>query len=444
MELSRCDLNRMESLPGPKGLKLLQLGLMFQKNPLDALDYMHTTWGDIVFCPWPNRNCIFIFDPLMIRHVLKDNQLNYLKSSEYSHMKPLLGEGLLTSEGEKWKNQRRLMAGEFHPESIESYLNPMKKIIEENMERLQVDSYTDISEFFSRITFSIAGEIFFGAKVESFSDEVKQALEFEMERINKRIRRAWNFPTSFPTPENVKGKKAVGTLNKVVGEILDNEKGSTDNILFKLQSKTPALDKQVIRDEVMTLLLAGHETTSNTLTWTMWFLCQHPEWQLKLREELATLGKKPSEMSLADLTNLRAFRVFLLESMRLRPAIPTISRKTIAKDQLGAYEIPSGVSVQIVPYVTHRDERFWPDSKKFQPERFVHRPDKRDDFTYLPFARGARSCIGEGLAMAEATLILAYLIESFIWEIEPGFEPQLVHNLTLRSDNGLSVMAKKL
>lgn len=432
--------NNLVPLPGPKGLELYKLGMKFQTDPLGTFFHIAQNYGDLVYCPWPNRSCVFIFHPDMIRRVLKENQTNYQKAAEYSHLKPLLGEGLLTSENEHWRNQRRLMAQEFHPESLAEYLPAIKKATEANLATVQTGNYFDMSTIFSRLTFSIAGQIFFGADVESFSGDVKSALDFEMERINKRIRRAWNVPNSFPCPENIKGKKAVRTLDNVVEEIIDHGPSSADqNVLSKLLAKKIPIKS--VRDEVMTLLLAGHETTSNTLTWTLWLLCTHPEWQEKLFEELKVMGKEAKDLTLEDLANLKVFKAVIYESMRIRPAIPTISRMSLDKDVLGDYEIPAGVSVQILPYITHRDPRYWENPEAFRPERFFNRLDRRDDFVFMPFARGARSCIGEGLAMAETTLILAYMVEAFKWELKPGFEPVAVHTLTLRSENGVVVKA---
>lgn len=431
-------------LPGPRGVELYSLGLGFQKHPLETFERIHRDWGDVVYCPWPNRHCVFLFDPEHLKHVLRDNQTNYHKSAEYSHMKPLLGEGLLTSEGEMWRNQRRLMAGEFHPSSIEAYLDPMKQRAAEAIGLIPENSDFDVSAHFSALTFSMAGDMFFGADVSKFSNEAKEALEFEMERINKRIRNAWNIPSYLPTPENLKSKKAVKALDEIVENIMESDDvQNKDNILSKLLEKRPALSKKIIRDEVMTLLLAGHETTSNTLTWTLMYLCQHQEWQDKLLAELASTGKKVNQLSLSEINQLKTFKCVLQESLRLKPSIPVISRMTLEADEIGGHKINPGISVQAIPYVTHRDPRFWTDAEVFLPDRFLNRPDRRDDFTYFPFARGGRSCIGEGLAMIEATLILASFVEEFSWSIAEGFVAKPTHALTLKSSNGLRVVACK-
>jgi cytochrome P450 len=414
MELAKAFVQSDKKvIPGPRGLELLKLGAMFQNDPLATYPYIQQKWGDVVYCPWPNRKCVFLFHPDDLKHVMKDNQQNYQKSSEYSHMKPLLGEGLLTSEDEKWKTQRKIMAKEFHPPRIEEYFPQINRRIQENLldlEGKKNDAF-DVTEILSKLTFQIAGEIFFGANVARFSHEAREALESETIRVNKRMRRAINI----------------------------GEAENSFNVLRKLMHQTPPLEKKVIRDEVMTLLLAGHETTSNSLTWTLYYLCEHPEWQVKLQDELKTLGKTASQLTLEDLSELKTFKSVIQESIRLMPPIPAIGRRAIKADVLGGYEIEADVSVSFFPYVTHRDPRFWDEPMKFNPERFTNRKDRKDDFTYFPFARGARACIGEELAMVESILILANFIDGKSWKLEDSFKPEPVHHLTLRSANGLSV-----
>lgn len=432
-----------QEIPGPRGMELLKLGMLFQKDPLQAYEVIHKRYGDIVWCPWPNRQTLFLFHPDDLKRLMKDNQNNYHKSDEYSHMKPLLGEGLLTAEDEKWKAQRRIMAKEFHSARIEEYFPQIQAKIQLALNEMRPDQIFDLNSMFSKLTFQIAGDLFFGADVTQFSHGAKTALENETERINNRMRRAFNIPFVIPTPENCKGRKSVATLDEIVTSIMSkSDENQSNNVLKKLMMQSPALDKKVIRDEVMTLLLAGHETTSNSLTWTFSYLCEYPEWQDKLQEELNFLGKKASDLTMQDLPLMKVHRSVIQEALRLKPPIPAIARKSLKEDVFSGYKIEAGTAVTILPYVTHRDPRYWQNPEEFMPERFMERKDRKDDFTYFPFARGARACIGEELAMVESILILASFVENKKWEMESGFKPKPVHNLTLQSDNGLVVKFK--
>lgn len=421
--------------------ELLSVGTLLQKKPLETFTFIHQTYGDIVYCPWAGAETLFLYHPDHIRHVLKDNHTNYQKSWEYKHLKPLLGDGLLTSEGELWREQRKIMARQFHAPAIEQYLPSIQGRIEASLEELKarpLNRSLDMTEFYSAVTFEIAGEIFFGARVDEFSGVVREALHKETARVNKRMRSLINLPMFVPTKENLEGKASIKSLDQIVEKIIDEDhSGKNPNVLTKLLGHDPTMPKKQIRDEVMTLLLAGHETTSNTLTWTTWYLGQHPEWQELLAKELGVLGKKARDLTRAELLSLRTFRSVIKEALRLMPPVPAMSRMAVEDDVIDGFIVPKGLSVVMQPWVTHRDPRFWKDALSFSPERFFEREERRDDCSFFPFAKGPRACIGEDLAMIEGTAILAQLVEAFSWRLSPGFMPVPVHNLTLRSENGM-------
>jgi cytochrome P450 len=365
-------------------------------------------------------------------------------------MEPLLGEGLLTSEGDLWRRQRRIMAKEFHSSKIDQFLVSIHQSTQNKVAELSsVKAPLDITTEFNALTFEIAGSLFFGSKMEGQSLIAQTSLYTETERVNARIRRLWNFPLSFPTGENLRGNKAVKNLRGIVSGILNSTSNHAEkqNVLSKLVSykdeNGQGLPTKLISDEVMTLMLAGHETTSNGLSWASFLLAEHPEWILKLREELSEYGKTPEELTKEDLTKLPLLDAVWKESLRLYPPIPIISRQTLEEDVIGGFKVPAGVSVQCCPYVTHRDERFWNQPNTFMPERFVDRVISRDDCTYFPFAKGPRACIGEELANVEGLLILSYMTHYFDWGLKKGFKPEPHHHLTLRSENGMWLNLKK-
>lgn len=441
--IDQQNINGISDIPGPRGMELYALGFLFQKKPLQVWNMMRESYGDMVYAPWKNRESLFLFNPEHVRHILKDNHANYHKSKEYKHMEPLLGEGLLTSEGDLWRRQRRIMAKEFHAARIDEYMAAIHESTRSKMMILRDEkSPLDISTEFNALTFEIAGSIFFGSKLGNQTKMAQTALYTETARVNTRIRRIWNFPNSFPTPENRKGMKAVSDLRLIVSQILgQKDHEQKKNVLSKLvtfrDEKGNGLPEKLISDEVMTLLLAGHETTSNGLSWTTYLLAKNPKWITKLHNELVDYGKRPEELTREDLDNLPFLQAVWKESLRIFPPIPIISRQAMEDDVIGGYRIPKGSSVQCVPYVTHRDERFWVQPNEFMPERFLDRKISRDDCSYFPFARGARACIGEDLATVEGVLILAYLIYYFSWSLQDGFKPQPNHHITLRSDNGM-------
>lgn len=420
-----------ENSPGPRGLELMRIGMKFQNDALTAQPSLQKTYGDFVVCPWPNRFSVFTFSPASIKHVLKDNQTNYIKGREYAEMKPLLGEGLLTSEGELWRRQRRTMAKEFHQARLDIY----RKTIEEEAHDLarswQGETTLDVVQGLTDYTFKVAGRIFFGNNLAKDSQGTKVALDIETHRANKRMRRAINFPRNFPTPENIKGERAVKHLKGIVDKVLA-EGIAEDNILARLSgfrdSDGEPMKPSLVRDEVMSLLLAGHETTSTGLMWTLYLLAQNPKWQDAIKD---------------DPTGLVAKACFL-EALRIFPPIPVIARLSIEDDVLEGRHIPAKTSLVISQWVTHRDERFWPNALSFKPERFIDCNLKyAQDGTYFPFALGARACIGEAMAMLEAEIALKVLMDNFSFELCSGFIPKPNHHVTLRSENGIKLDLKR-
>ncbi|PIP90169.1 MAG: hypothetical protein COW01_12945 [Bdellovibrionales bacterium CG12_big_fil_rev_8_21_14_0_65_38_15] len=420
-----------ENSPGPRGLELLRIGMKFQTDALTAQSGLFNSYGDFVVCPWPNRFSVFFFSPTGAKHILKDNQTNYIKGREYSEMKPILGDGLLTSEGELWRRQRRTMAKEFHQARLDIYRETIEDEAHHLAQSWENESILDVTDGLTDYTFKVAGRIFFGNDLAEDSKATKVALDIETHRANKRMRRAFNLPRKFPTPENIKGEKAVKLLNGVVDKVLT--KGiAEDNILARLSSFRDAegapMNPSLIRDEVMSLLLAGHETTSTGLMWTLYLLAQNPKWQDAIRE---------------DQTGLVAKACFL-EALRIYPPIPVIARISIKDDIIDGHHIPANTSLVLTQWVTHRDERYWQDPLTFKPERFIDCNLKyAQDGTFFPFALGARACIGEAMAMLEAQVALEVLMKNFSFELCSGFIPKPNHHVTLRSGNGMLLSLKK-
>ena len=430
----------MEAVSSPGAWELLQWGMRIKKDPLKTYQELHHKFGDMAWMPWMGKRCLFVYHPDLIAHVLKNNHTNYSKGHQYKDLKPLLGNGLLTSEGELWREERRVMAKQFHQPAIEEYIKTISRITEKKLHF--TDGEIDISREFNRLALDLAGQLFFGADVDGFSESISEGLNYEMEKVNARIRSAFAFPLSVPTPENRKRLKILKNMDDIVYGIMKNPSEGKTNVLSSLM-KSGEIPSRQIRDEVMTLLMAGHETTSNLLTWITWYLALHPSWQNELREEILLTGKKASELTRNDFPAMTKMRAVIDETLRLMPPVPAFARMSKEPDIIGGFEIPAGVTVVCQPWVTQRDARWWKDPESWTPERFFGRTEKRDDFTFFPFARGPRSCIGEELARTETVLIMSSLIENYEWTLAPGFVPQPVHHLTLQSKNGMKLVLQK-
>lgn len=424
-----CIPKGLEDAPGPRGSELLKVGKLIQEDSLAGHKLLQKAYGDFVFCPWPNRLSLFVFSPSAVKHVLKDNHNNYVKSREYEHMKPLLGNGLLTSNGELWRRQRKVMAKEFHQARLDLYRQHIEFEVERLISFWSKKTLLDVSEGLTDFTFRIAGKVFFGTDLGDQSSAAKQALDYETQLVNRRIRRTLNFPRSFPLPENMRGARAVKHLKGIVEKVI--EQGSPDdNVLGRLaqfrDSEGNPMQGNLLRDEIMTLLLAGHETTSNALSWSLYLLAGSPKWQDELRN---------------DSTGAVA-RACFQEAIRLYPPAPIIARMSLQDDVIDGNFVPASMSVMTSPWVTQRDPRYWENANEFDPSRFLEQKIPQDG-RYFPFALGPRACIGESLAMLEGEVALYNLVRAFEFKRQSNFIPNPAHHVTLRSDNGVWLELKR-
>ena len=404
---------------------------------------MHETYGEVARVNFPRKITLF-FHPDDIRYFLKDNAKNYRKSDLLVEMTPVLGQGLLTSGGELWKSQRRIVAPEFQFLNLKKFCGMMVAAAEELFQSWHVSAKNrearNLVPDMMWLTFKIAGESMFGSKVESSSAEVAHALTVAMEGAIGRMRSIIRFPKRFPTPGNKKNQRAVATLNRLVDNIIEQRKKqprSEMDLLSRLfEAKDPETGKSMapslIRDEVMTLLLAGHETTSNALSWTLYLLGKNPEAARRLQAEVDSVlnGRSPEYDDLVKLAYTK--RVFQ-ESMRLYPPAAAVSRNALAEDNIGGVYIPANGLVECSQWVTHRRADFWTEPLHFDPDRFLpERISKQHPFAYFPFGAGPRECVGKNFAMIEGPLLLALMAQRFVITLVPNLPVEPEPLITVR------------
>lgn len=397
-------------------------------------------------------------DPRLIHYVLKQNARNYIKSEQYGPLRPILGNGLVTSHGEAWKRSRRTIAPEFHDKAIEGFTEVMvrhtqavaKQWVREMEDKPEL--VMDIADAMMSLTLSIVGEVFFGDVLGTKSQQIADNLYTLLDVAVRRTLAIVNPPESWPTPLNRRGRAAREQLDQLVREVIDNRRqqlhdGAVDvlsRLLLARDKETgEAMGEQQLLDEVKTLMLAGHETTSLALSWCWYLLDCHPEAEAKLQEELATVlqGRVPG---LDDVFRLQYTRHLILESIRLYPPIPVFSRQPLVDDEFEGVRLPRGITVQLPAYATHRDPRYWDRADEFRPERFDGFRNPPDALVYYPFAAGPRACIGEHFAMTEAVLILASLAQKFrIRRIDRQRKVESEALTTLRPRGGLKVRVER-
>lgn len=423
--------------------------LRMKKNYVDGFYHIFRQSGDHVFFKFPFERHIF-FHPDAAKHILKDNAKNYVKGRTFEALRPFLGNGLLNSEGEVWKRQRRTVAPEFTHMRVETYVPAFLSIASDYLkEWLSTSGPRDVAQDMYSLTLRVAGETMFGTDVRAYSNQLSEAMIVSSDTVIRRLASLIKIPDAWPTPRNIRTQQHMSGVHALIDKIIEDRKKGVSNgndLLSRLLSaRDPetgvAMPDQLLRSEILTLLMAGHETTANALSWTWYLLAQHPETLAKLHQELDRVlqGRSPTY---EDLVNLPFNRSVILEAMRLYPPAPGLSRDAIEDDRIGDVVIKKGSTVSVVTSVIHRHPDFWTDPDSFRPERFMG-PSNRHPFRYFPFGGGPRECIGKTFAMTEMQIVMALLASQV--EIQMA-KPGIVETdpmITLRPKNGVWVNISK-
>jgi cytochrome P450 len=443
---------------GPKGNPLLGSMGDIQKDVLGFFRRLPLEYGEFVKFRFIFWSAYFTSNPALIKHVLQENHRNYNKQNmDYQNLKPLVGEGLLTSDGDFWLRQRRLIQPAFHKARLRSFgeliTETTLEMLDRWKQRERPDQPLDVTAEMMRLTLSIVGKALFSQDLSREASIVGEAFSVANEEISLRFRSLVNPPFWVPTRRNRRFNAASRSLNTIVDEIIKtrraeqptgDEKTDLLSMLIKARDENSGegMSDAQLRDEVMTLLLAGHETTANALSWAWYLLSQNPATEMRLQEELErVLGGRVPTMD--DLPDLQYTLWVVQESLRLYPPAWMISRKAIEEDEWNGYLIPAGSIIEISPYVTHRHPKYWEDPDRFIPERFRRElSEKRIPFTYFPFGGGPRLCIGRDFAMAEAQLVLATIASRYCLELAPGHLVEPDPLITLRPRYGLQMFTR--
>ncbi|MBM9577498.1 cytochrome P450 [Leptospira sp. 201903070] len=442
------DSQKIESPPGSYGFFALRHLYRMRRDIIGFFQDMKKKHGDVVLFGIRKTRIFMIQSPEDIRHVLQENSANYHKSVFYDELKRILGKGLLTSEGDFWKKQRRLIQPAFHRQRISEFTHIMaeetRTIFQEWESRQKNGTLgVDLSEEMMRLTFAIVGKTLFRSDVKEYSDIIATNVEIAMQEVTKRLTMVFPPPIHWPLPGNRRLRNAIESMNEVIYELIDQRRKNPSNdlisMLLEIQDEETGekMSVEQVRDEAITLLLAGHETTANALTWAFYLLSNHPDVFSKLKAEAKNvLGEKIP--SLEDVGSLTYSRMVLEESMRLFPPAWTVERSALGWDEVGGYKVPPGTNVSICIYTIHRDPRFWKEPEKFWPERFSEENSKdRPKYAYIPFGGGPRICIGNVFAMTEGILILSMIARKYDLRPVPGHKVELEPLVTLRPKHGM-------
>ena len=423
-----------------------------QKSPLQFLAGLYKHYGNMVQIRiffWP----VYIINhPEYIKHVLQDNYRNYDKNVPiFNLFRPVLGNGLVTNYGgESWLHQRRLMQPAFHRQRIADLGTAMSRLTGEMLDQWEVAAQkqqpVDVASEMMHLTLRIVSNALFHSdiddRIRAFEQAFSQVNAFLLEYFNRPFP-----PLNVPTPRNRRFWASLRTLDNVVYEILRQRHQSTEEYRDLLSLLMQARDEetgqgmsdQQLRDEIMTILIAGHETAANALAWCWYLLAQNPEAEQRLQQEVDQVlqGRLPT---VEDLPHLPYTRMVFEEAMRLYPPVWIIMRKALQDDTIGEYHIPKNTYILWSTYAVHRHPDFWEEPEKFDPERFTpERSANRPRHAYIPFSHGPRLCIGNTFAMMEAQIIIAAVVQRYRLTLVPEHPVVPQPLMTLRPRDGIMV-----
>ena len=434
---------------GPTARYPFQFLVEVARNPLAMMIAMSRDYGDIAHYKIGPQHLFFFNHPDLIRDVLVTNQKNFHKSRGLERAKRLLGNGLLTSEDEFHLRQRRLAQPAFHRQRIEAYATTMVDFAERTRSSWADGRTVDMHTEMMRLTLGIVAKTLFDADVDSEAAEIGSAMTRAFESFNYAMLPFTEYLEKLPLPAVRRFNAARDRLDKTIYRMIGErraggeDRGDLLSMLLLAQDTegdgTGMSDAQ-LRDEALTIFLAGHETTANALTWTWYLLSQHPEIEARLHSELdsALGGRRPT---FEDLQNLPYTRMVLSESMRLYPPAWAIGRRALKSFKVRQYEVSAGSVVLMSQYIMHRDERFFPEPEHFDPERWTAESQaQRPKFSYFPFGGGARVCIGEQFAWMEGILLLATIAQQWRMQLDPGQVVDIQPLITLRPKYGMRMV----
>jgi cytochrome P450 len=409
--------------------------------------------GDVVSFKVGWRLFHLVASPEGVQRVLVDNYPNYTKETRGQDLlRTVLGDGLVTSEGDAWRRQRRLAQPAFHKDRLATFVPIMTRSAREMLATWKDGETRDVSAELSKLTLTAVGRALMSSELADSATDVGQALTLVLREIAARTISIVDLflGTRVPTPRNRRFNSAIASLDRVVEATIAERRrdpGQHQDLLSLLMTARDeetqlGMSDRLLRDQVITMILAGHETTSNALAWTLLLLSKHPAVARQARAEVeSVLGDREPE--LADLGRLEYVRAVVEESMRLYPPVWTLARNVLHDDVISGYDVPGGSYVFVSPWVTHRHPDVWDNPEGFDPERFLgHSSGERARYAYFPFGGGARQCIGNTFALTEAQVILAMILQRFRLDLMPGqrIEPEPL--ATLRPKYGMEMRIK--
>jgi cytochrome P450 len=433
--------------PGPRGYPLVGHLPYLARDPLGFFRSCADEYGDIVSLrlgAWPT---LLLNHPDYLEYVLVRNHRNFVKNRFFwRHVQAIFGQGLLTSEGDYWHQQRRLAAPAFTNKKVGTYSATMIDLTNRMLDGWRDGDIRDIHAEMMMLTLRIAAKTLFSAEVEEDVVEIDKAVNDMTLEIASRFSRPFYIPDTVPLPGHLRYRRGLRRVERVVERMIASRRSSSENHGDVLSMLMQARDEngrgmsdRQLRDEVITMLLAGHETTALALSWTCYLLSQHPNVDARVYEELRRMFEG-RQLTLQDIAQLPVMESTFNESIRLFPPVWTIGREAVESCEIGGYRVPAGTTIFMSPWVIHHDSRFFERPEAFRPERWTPQFLRvLPRFAYLPFGGGQRICIGKSFAIQEGIVILSMVLQRFRLEWTEDSEILPLPSITLRPQGNVSV-----
>ncbi len=445
---------RLDRIPGPSGYPLVGILPLLRKDPLRFFVDAARIHGDAVRLDLGPETVLMLNDPGMIQHVLQDNHRSYEKGKYYSFVKLLFGDGVFTGDGNVWHAHRRTAQPAFNGDRLSRMLASMVGAADEMVGRWgrtgPRERRIDIAAEMTEVTLDVVCRTLFSIKFDGRFRALHGAMAESLREIERRIWSPLSAPFSWPTIRNRKLRRNVSAIHACVDGILADRRDCPDRhddflsmIFASADPGAPAAETyESIRTQALGMLIAGHETTANALTWTWYLLSKHPKVERQLHAEVRdVLGDR--EPTLEDLKRLEYTQAVFEEAMRLYPPIWTQSRTAVEDDSIGGIHLPAGSVVMLCSYAVHRNARYWENPEGFDPDRFLPGGARSSNgrYAYFPFGGGPRTCLGHRFAMLEAKVILARAIQSYRLDLLPGCRVAPEPMITLRPSTDIPMVA---
>lgn len=449
--------------PGPTPRDMLRAVPRIRRDAPGFLADCAAWHGDVVQFPLPTSVALSVNDPTAARRVLQDNHRGYDKGTvQYRTLSVVTGNGLLTSDGELWRRQRRLVQPAFHSQTLAAVGERTAEAAARQMDRWTAvpdGEVVDVDAAMMHTTLDVVGHALFSTDLGASSDTLVASVLAALDAVVARARSLLPLPLTWPTPGNARMRRAISTLDRAVLAMVEarrqsyqrseQSRGDLLDLLLAARDEGAGegMDDRQLRDEIITLVIAGHETVASALSWAFHLLAGADGVRERLRAEAVGVlgaGDRRRAPTVADLPHLPWARAVLEETLRLYPPAWVVSRRALADDELAGVRVPAGALVLVSPWVLQRDERSWSDPLRFDPSRFLPGSPEPPRGAYLPFGAGPRLCVGREFALVEGTLLLASFAAAAELTRPPGaaaVEPDAL--VTVRPRGGLPLVLRR-